>query len=425
MSRTTRSWLLLLCGVVVVLAEAHAAEGGDTAVEIAEKARGSTVQLVLENANGQQVSQGSGFLIGEGEIASNCHVVKGMVRGYAKLFGQETKHEIEGRIAVDCEMDLVVLKISGTGSRVLTLGDSDSVLVGETVYAVGNPSGGGEATFTKGIVSSTDPKHLQIDASIWYGSSGGPVLNEVGEVIGISRGGVPGGGLLNYAIKVNYLRSLLLDAGPVEPLPLAQAPTEAELSGRADKDGQETVSTVLEQLQNDGLWGEITLEAGGMRQIRVEDLAADTVSVREVIGPLQLRPAVYALAEIRSAREIGVHRIPKQMAPYRPPKSTALAFTLEALLPGFGYFYAGEFGQGYAMLGVTAIAGGTAWATGRNGAAGWMPLLAWTKVASLLHLRDQVRAANAVHRARETEALLGEGAVMDRPVPLAELRLRF
>ena len=189
--------------------------------------------------------------------------------------------------------------------------------------------------------------------------------------------------------------------------------------------GEETVRTVLEKLESEGLWGEITLEPGVMRQVRVEALGADTVSVREVIGPLQVRPAVYPLADIRSAREIGVHRIPRQMAPYRARKSAALAFVLEAVLPGFGYFYAGEFGQGYAMLGVTAIAGGTAWATGRDGAAGWLPLLAWTKVASLFHLRDQVRAANAVHQSREQAARLGGSAAQDRLVPLAEVRLRF
>ena len=189
--------------------------------------------------------------------------------------------------------------------------------------------------------------------------------------------------------------------------------------------GEEEVRPVLERLQSEGLWGEITLEAGSMRQVRVEALGADTVSVQEVIGPLQLRPAAYPLAHIRSAREIGVHRIPRQMAPYRPPKWTGLAVAIEAVLPGFGYFYAGEYGQGYAMVGVTAIAGGTAWATGRSGAAGWIPLLAWTKVASLLHLRDQVRAANAVHQEREPELLLDEAAARDRPLRLAELRLRF
>ena len=189
--------------------------------------------------------------------------------------------------------------------------------------------------------------------------------------------------------------------------------------------GEEAVRTVLEKLDSEGLWGEITLEPGVMRQVRVEALGADTVNVSEVIGPLQARPAVYPLAAIRSAREIGLHRIPRQIAPYQPPRSTVLAFAIEAVLPGFGYFYAGEFGQGFSLLGVTAIAGGTAWVTGRSGAAGWMPLLAWTKVASLLHLRDQVRAANAVHQAREAEALPGERAAMDGPVPLAGVRLRF
>ena len=62
-----------------------------TAQEIAKKAFGSTVLLVMEDANGQPLSLGSGFFVRDGEIASNLHVVEGAARGYAKLVGQKTK----------------------------------------------------------------------------------------------------------------------------------------------------------------------------------------------------------------------------------------------------------------------------------------------------------------------------------------------
>ena len=145
-----------------------------TAPEIAKKAFGSTVLLVMEDVNGHPLSLGSGFFVRDGEIASNVHVVEGASRGYAKLVGQKTKYDIEGVTAVDPGRDLVVLKISAPGSRALSLGNSDAVQVGENVYAVGNPQGL-EGTFSQGIVSSvrevgTD-KLLQITAPISPGSS--------------------------------------------------------------------------------------------------------------------------------------------------------------------------------------------------------------------------------------------------------------
>jgi len=155
----------------------------------------------MEDANGQSISLGSGFFVRDGEIASNLHVVEGAARGYAKLVGEKTKYDIEGITAVDPERDLVILKISGGRSERLALGDSDIVQVGESVYAVGNPQGL-EGTFSQGIVSSirevgTD-KLLQITAPISPGSSGGPVLNGKGEVIGVSVATFSGGQNLNF-----------------------------------------------------------------------------------------------------------------------------------------------------------------------------------------------------------------------------------
>jgi len=172
-----------------------------TAQEIARKAFGSTVLLVMEDTNGQPLSLGSGFFVRDGEVASNLHVVEGAARGYAKIIGQKTKYDIEGITAVDPERDLVVLKISGARARAVALGNSESIQVGETVYAVGNPQGL-EGTFSQGIISSIrkvgNDKLLQITAPISPGSSGGPVLNGKGEVIGVSVATFRGGQNLNF-----------------------------------------------------------------------------------------------------------------------------------------------------------------------------------------------------------------------------------
>lgn len=245
MTRITTNWLR--CCAVLVLVGANSANA-QTAQAIAKKAFGSTVLLVMEDANGQPLSLGSGFFVGAGEIASNLHVVEGAMRGYAKLVGQKTKHDLEGITAVDPERDLVVLKIAAAGSPVLPLGNSDAVQVGEPVYAVGNPQGL-EGTFSQGVVSSirevgTD-KLLQITAPISPGSSGGPVLNGEGEVVGVSVATFRGGQNLNFAIPVNYLKMLLGKAGPAKPLAQAK-PNKAKqsiLSGLGEKNSEGVIGT--------------------------------------------------------------------------------------------------------------------------------------------------------------------------------------
>lgn len=205
--------IFLVCGITA----AHA----QSSQQIAKKALASTVLLVMEDANGQPLSLGSGFFVRNGQVATNLHVVKGASRGYAKLVDQKTKYDIEGITAVDAERDLVILKISVPRSKAISLGDSDTVQVGAPIYAVGNPRGL-EGTFSQGIISSirkvgTD-KILQLTAPISPGSSGGPVLNDKGHVIGVSVATFRGGQNLNFAIPSNYLKKLMAQIAPAKPL---------------------------------------------------------------------------------------------------------------------------------------------------------------------------------------------------------------
>lgn len=225
-----------------------------TAQEIARKAFRSTVLLVMEDVNGQPLSLGSGFFVRDGEVASNLHVVEGAARGYAKIIGQKTKYDIEGITAVDSERDLVVLKISGARAGAVALGNSESVQVGETVYAVGNPQGL-EGTFSQGIISSIrevgNDKLLQITAPISPGSSGGPVLNGKGEVIGVSVATFRGGQNLNFAIPSNYLKRLLGRVAPAKPLAQAKI-AKSQHSILADLGGKSTEGVIGENFTYDG-----------------------------------------------------------------------------------------------------------------------------------------------------------------------------
>ena len=226
--------ILLLCGIPPANAQ--------TPQQIAKKAFGSTVLLVMEDANGQPISLGSGFFVRNGQIATNLHVVEGAARGYAKLVGQKTKYDIEGITAIDPQRDLVILKVSASDPQALSLGDSDAVQVGESVYAVGNPKGL-EGTFSQGIISSIREvgmdKLLQITAPISPGSSGGPVLNKVGKVIGVSVATFRGGQNLNFAIPSNYLKALVAQVGPAKPF-LREKTARSRRSILADLGGRST-----------------------------------------------------------------------------------------------------------------------------------------------------------------------------------------
>ena len=148
------------------------------AEDIAEKALAATVYLEMKDKNSKTLGIGSGFFVKPNLIATNYHVIEGAAKGTAKLVGKYTTYNIEGVTATDKTNDLALLKVIAYGIKPLSLGDSDAVRIGATVYVAGNPKGL-EGTFSDGIISSRRDKdtkeRLQMTAPISPGSSGGPV----------------------------------------------------------------------------------------------------------------------------------------------------------------------------------------------------------------------------------------------------------
>ena len=192
---------------------------------IAQRTKASTVLLEMKGSGGRS-SQGSGFFVGDGLVATNYHVINGAKTGTAKLVVKQRRFEIQGAVATDKEHDLAIVKVAGLYAPPLPLGNSDHVAEGEIVYAVGNPRGF-EGTFSSGNISSIRSqgtprirdKVLQFTAPISRGSSGGAVVNRWGQVIGIVSETRDDGQNLNFAIPVNTLKSLLTQLGPVTPFP--------------------------------------------------------------------------------------------------------------------------------------------------------------------------------------------------------------
>lgn len=205
-----------------------------TAREIAEIALGSTVHLGFTDAKDKRWT-GSGFVVHDGQIATNYHVIDNMLIGGVKLVGKAEIYPVEAILDSDKEHDLAVIKVGGIDAPALSLGDSDTVRIGDKVYVAGNPQGL-EGSFSDGMISAirgdSIDKFFQMTAPISQGSSGGPVVNEKGEVIGISFATFRNGQNLNFAIPVNYLKALMptLPTGEPDPRPIVEHDSPSKIS---------------------------------------------------------------------------------------------------------------------------------------------------------------------------------------------------
>jgi serine protease Do len=157
------------------------------------------------------VGKGSGFIISsDGRIVTNYHVIDYATTGTVTLNNKQT-YNIDSILGYDKNLDLAVIKIDTTGLPYCTLGDSSKIEVGESVVAIGNPLGYQETqnTVSNGIVSKIwDDRTIQTTAPISPGSSGGPLFDMYGEVIGTIFAKVVNGENMNLAIPINKLQSV-------------------------------------------------------------------------------------------------------------------------------------------------------------------------------------------------------------------------
>jgi len=201
----TKKYLLFVLAILPFFAFSQ------TAKEIAKNCLPSTVSLVMEDKSKQPISLGSGFILENGKVVTNLHVIEGAKYGYILENGSSKKHTIKGYYQIDKINDLVILSVPSLTAQPLALSTLDKPEIGERIYAIGNPKGL-SGTISEGIVSgirSMENKSLiQITAPISPGSSGGPVINNKGEVIGVAVGTLTSGQNLNFAIPVKLITDL-------------------------------------------------------------------------------------------------------------------------------------------------------------------------------------------------------------------------
>lgn len=184
---------------------------------IINETKPSVVLIRTFSRDGKQIGTGSGFFITDtGDIISNRHVFLGAYRAEAET--TKGKFPITKVLDHDPANDLVRLSIGRTGRKFQPLKMSESMPeVGESIMVIGNPLGL-ESTVSNGIVSAKRKfppfdTVIQITCPISPGSSGSPVMNMKGEVIGVATFQMVQGQNLNFAIPISHVKALKATAG--------------------------------------------------------------------------------------------------------------------------------------------------------------------------------------------------------------------
>jgi hypothetical protein len=219
-----------------------------SAKDIVKKASPAIVRI---EAGGDKI--GTGFIVDKaGTVATNLHVVAGESKIRVRLY-DGTQYPVTQIAGLDAARDLALLKIA-TGKELptLKLGDSDAMAAGDQIVAIGNPLGVFDNSVTSGLISQVRPvcghealaaqqckpelTLLQISAAISPGSSGGPLFNQFGEVVGVTTAIITAGQNINLAVPGNYLKPLVAQHSSMTPDQFAQetkvveetAPSEAD-----------------------------------------------------------------------------------------------------------------------------------------------------------------------------------------------------
>lgn len=243
MHRTPAVFLLalgLLGTVVARPARSQEARPPADLKKLARDAGHAVVKLRVLDRFGNELGTGSGFFVDpEGLIVTNHHVIDKGSRIEAVLSNRRTLR-VAGVAATDLPNDLAVVKVDEGPFPALDLADSAAVEPGLRVWVLGSPLGL-EGTLSEGIVSALRDGRdvpgghglpvLQIDAAISPGSSGSPVMNYDGEVVGVAVSQMVFGQNLNFAVPSAAVRELLgrVDSS-VPPLPLGAVTAASALT---------------------------------------------------------------------------------------------------------------------------------------------------------------------------------------------------
>jgi hypothetical protein len=218
-----------------------------TTGEIAARVKRSLVVITTRDSKGNAVAQGSGFFITPHFVVTNVHVMKRASEASAKSLADGVTYKVDEVLEFSLNHDLCVLVLPDAMGVPLPTNAKGSA-VGDEILVAGNPEGL-EASISIGIVSAVRKERglVQIDAPISPGSSGGPVVNQRGEVIGVAESSLVEGQNLNFAVPIGFLNDGTLLESTEYPLMLSGHPQTVWAMGRLS----------VTNLENDGFHGPV------------------------------------------------------------------------------------------------------------------------------------------------------------------------
>src|SRR5689334_1120583 len=201
----------IFCAISLVIGERQT-RAQDDLPDLVRRIKPSAVAIETFDARGEKLSRGSGFFIDKDRVVTNRHVIDGAYRAEVHL-NSGNNFPVKNVIAVDAEGDVALLRVDAPPNLVRPLSlDRTSPQEGESIVVIGNPFGL-EGSVTNGIVSAVRDipgfgRIIQITAPISPGSSGSPVVNMQGQVIGVATLQVAGGQSVNFAIPSERIAQL-------------------------------------------------------------------------------------------------------------------------------------------------------------------------------------------------------------------------
>lgn len=233
-----RALAMLLCCATLARA--------DDASTVFDKVSTSVVTIQVEDDRGNRVGSGSGLVEGPGSVVTNCHVV---VEGERITVQHGGRPYAAQWVLRDAKRDLCALKVDGLSAPALRLRASNTLAVGETVHAVGNPLGFG-LSVSSGTIAALAPfqgeaRVVVTSAPISPGSSGGGLFDKDGRLVGVTTVTLGVGQSLNIALPAEGITELMKRGLPVRP--------KVEVARAAEPDW----AAELEQLRMKRSWPEL------------------------------------------------------------------------------------------------------------------------------------------------------------------------
>jgi S1-C subfamily serine protease len=215
--------------------------GSGRVVRVVQRVLPAVVNVVAES--GESKGEGTGFVVrSDGIVVTNFHVVEGASKLTVLTSAQDPVHYDARVIGGDVESDIAVLKVDAADLPTVPLGNSDDLLLGQPVVAIGYALGlSGGPSVTDGIVSSLTrqitvedkrctecandqrvyTRVIQTDAAINPGNSGGPLVDLAGQVVGINTAGANTAENIGFAIQIDPVKPIVFQAAEHPSQPVA------------------------------------------------------------------------------------------------------------------------------------------------------------------------------------------------------------